>query len=90
VVDLDSRLLPIVVFMVIIIYVIHPHDFHDYNQDNLAFIRSFNPSPWIFYYYIIRKYLLAYEITIIEHVPIPLDIPPNIDYERPHFTHVNF
>jgi hypothetical protein len=79
VIDLDSWLLPIVVSMVIIIYVIHPHDFHDSNQENLAFIRSFNSSPWIFYYYIIKKYLLVYEITIIEHVPITLDIPPNID-----------
>jgi len=89
VVDLDSWLLPIVVSMVIIIYVIHPFDFHDYNQDNIALIRSFNLSPWIFNYYIIKKYLLAYEIIIIKPLPIPLDIPPNIDYERPNSTHVN-
>ncbi len=54
VVDLDSWLLLIVLSMVIIIYVIHPHDFHDYNQDYLAFIKSFNPSPWIFYFHIIK------------------------------------
>jgi hypothetical protein len=29
-------------------------------------------------------------VTTIKPIPIPLDIPPNIDWERPHSTHVDF